>query len=492
MQVLHVREFPQAGRLRVGQLHAERLQPPRDRVDDVAVLAQILLAAQQARRQRRVLARPRAAPGRAGQRLGLDHALAHAHQPLRRRPDEARPRPARRREGIALGETLAQAVQHRERMQRPAGGQIDGAREHDLLKLARRDALQPALHHRAVVARLVLAKLERPGLRRRGRRRVLETRELAVRAPHPSRQRVEIAARLHHDVGHRRRHLAGARHLPARHENLRRRERLARLDLVLKREAREKMRPAEGRVHVAHRDGARQRRVDEAPHRRETIRPRRRGPQRHLRARDGHADRRPLRVEMRLRRIEDRLQHRERIQRRHHERDAREHRLAVRRRLGLAPGQERPQGLRRGVFGGLDRQDGHGEVKTSPEARARSPPLAMKPNKFPPASAVPRQRLFLSAEAIGREIDLPRRQRRPLKSKRRPLARRISGAPRFYPGLSIHRRARPYSLSGPVSGSVITSPARARSTQRLMRTSPSWRFGASAFMVPRRLITVAA
>ena len=46
------------------------------------------------------------------------------------------------------------------------------------------------------------------------------------------------------------------------------------------------------------------------------------------------------------------------------------------------------------------------------------------------------------------------------------------------------------AASGAAGVRAGSSPARAFSTQRLMRVRPSWRRGSSRFMVPRRLITV--
>src|SRR6187402_2486018 len=69
---------------------SERCEPCNDIVEYRAMLAQVLLAAQQGGRESRILARRGTATYRTGQRLRFESSLADSHESLRARTYETR------------------------------------------------------------------------------------------------------------------------------------------------------------------------------------------------------------------------------------------------------------------------------------------------------------------------------------------------------------------------------------------------------------------
>ena len=253
-------------------------------------------------------------------------------------------------------------------MQTVRGGQLLAAGQDDLIEPAVRDQFHRA-GDRPPEEILVpgLSHCHRAGGRprhplREVRRRVVKRVEFAVGTPDLGCERVEIGRRFDEKVGHGDGALGSARHLPARHKQPNRRKRLAALHLVEEREGPQKMRAAERPRHLAHRNGARQRVVDEFLAGGKSRRAVRLEREHRLRAGHGPALRRTLGVEMWLRRFEDRLEHGQRVKRLDLERDAHQPRTAVARRRGAALRQKRAQRLRRGIGGRIEGQDGHGSA----------------------------------------------------------------------------------------------------------------------------------
>ena len=180
-----------------------------------------------------------------------------------------------------------------------------------------------------------------------------------MRPPDPLGQCVEIRIGRHQEICHRRRHRARSRHLPTRHKHPRRGKRLAGLHFVSKREAGEKMRSAKRCAHVAHRDRVLQHPVDPPLHGLEPARPRAFKRRRRLRPGDRASDVGPLRIKVRLARLEDRFQDRQRIERVHRDRYTHQLRPSRPRRRRPALFQKRTERLGVGVGGGVDRQNRH-------------------------------------------------------------------------------------------------------------------------------------
>ena len=136
-----------------------------------------------------------------------------------------------------------------------------------------------------------------------------------MRPPNAFHQRCEIGIRCDREIRHGSRDRTRFRHLPTRDKNHRRVKRLLRLDFIGEGEGSKKMRAAEWRIDVAHRDGVRQRVVDPTLRIGKAIRPVRGMNRRDLGAGDRGFNPGPLGVKVRFRRIEDRLEHCKRIER---------------------------------------------------------------------------------------------------------------------------------------------------------------------------------
>ena len=361
VQMLHVGQFSQRRRFGKRQGESERRQPSHDGIEHMPLLAQVLLARQQLRPERGVFAGTPASTRRTGQRLGLQHALAHAHQPLRTRADEALPASVRDRETVALRKTLAQSVEQPQRMQRRIRLHVLHTREHDFFHRSRRDGRESAFDRLPEITRFGGRKH-----RRLCRARFVGIRdvfELPVRPQHALGERRQFGIRRHQQIRHRRRHVPCPRHLPAGHKHPRRRKRFPGLDRLEKRKRAEKMRPSKRRVDIAHRNRPRQHVVDEALHGCKPLRSRGLVHEQRLGSGDGRLDIRPLRVEVKFARFKNRLEHRERIQRADFDRDAHQPLASIGPRRVAALAQKRDQRLGRGVFGGIERKDGHARVR---------------------------------------------------------------------------------------------------------------------------------
>ena len=178
--------------------------------------------------------------------------------------------------------------------------------------------------------------------------------------PDLGHERVEIGVRVHQEIGDGNRAIVRARHLPARHEQPDRRKRFAGLDLVEKRVRTEEMRAAERPAGFADSNRAGEHLVDKSLPGRKAVRPAGFERQHCLGACDRPVFGRSLGVEMELGRLEDGLQHRQRIERRDLDGDAHQARLPVANRGGPALREKRAQRLRRGIGGRIKRQEGHG------------------------------------------------------------------------------------------------------------------------------------
>ena len=95
------------------------------------------------------------------------------------------------------------------------------------------------------------------------------------------------------------------------------------------------MRTAKRRVHITHRDCLRERLVNEALHGCKSIRPFSLKRHRHFRSGNRGLNPRSFRIKMRLTRLKNRFEHRERIQRVDRQRDA--HQLGLARAHRLIP-----------------------------------------------------------------------------------------------------------------------------------------------------------
>ena len=119
------------------------------------------------------------------------------------------------------------------------------------------------------------------------------------------------------------------------------------------------MRAAKRLRHFAHRDGAPQNVVDETLGGGEPLRPMRLERQDGLRPGHRPPRQRPLGVEMKLPRLEDRLDHSQRIQRLDFDRDAHQARPAVSCSRSTALREKRAQRVGRGIGSGIQGQDDH-------------------------------------------------------------------------------------------------------------------------------------
>ena len=209
-------------------------------------------------------------------------------------------------------------------MQRLIRLQIQRPRQHDFSEFPAADSRQSPRHHHAIITGLrrretggrLLPTLHPIGLT------IPEALKLRMGPPHPVRQRGEIHLRRDQKIRHCGRRRSRLGHLPARHKHPRRRKSLSRLNLITEREPRKKMRTAKRRVHIAHRDCLRERLVDETLHGRKSLRPLRLKRHRHFRSGNRGLNPRSFRIEMRLTRLKNRLQHRQRIKRVDRQRDA--------------------------------------------------------------------------------------------------------------------------------------------------------------------------
>jgi hypothetical protein len=143
---------------------------------------------------------------------------------------------------------------------------------------------------------------------------VFESPKFLVRPPDAHRQRAQVGIGCNEQVCHRRRSLAGECHLPARHEYKRGRKGFALLRLVTKSKGGEEMRPSERRAHVPHGDRVLRHIPDPALHVGKASRTAGLMHERNLGTGQRRFNRRPLRVKVRLVRVEDRFEHGERIE----------------------------------------------------------------------------------------------------------------------------------------------------------------------------------